>query len=264
MSIANFLLTIATLASWTRSAPNPFLFPLASDGTPAAFSNLTLCSNDSMVVEYVQLPFTTAIGIGLECSGSLEEVNGVTGMIDNTVDSQPSGPCRSFLRYYLVFVLLCSSGAWQQLSNPSLIPFIVENTGKLQWNFSIQDITASPPPDYLPSYTLNFCRFMMYNMSIDSCIYGPWGLATTRLASNSTSPLAYSAAFKVLPANKKAILLTSEEGQTTSSKRIATTTSYATCPPTGIPSAPAVIFKQLDFWPPLAEHLKFPSPALDS
>ncbi|RDL40422.1 uncharacterized protein BP5553_00401 [Venustampulla echinocandica] len=136
-----------------------------------------------------------------------------------------------------------------------------ENNGKIKWDFNISqaDLDAN----------LTFCRFLLFNESIASCSWGPWGLVSQKKSANHTIPLFYSPIFRVLAYNKtqKPALWINVEDRTTSSRlpsTTATSTVNVTCPPSGIPSLAGPVFSRQDgVWPPMAENLTFPVYSLD-
>ena len=76
VAIVCLLLAIISLAIPVRCDPaskQGFIFPRVSDPSIPDVFNLTVHINDSMVVEYTQLPHTTAIGITTDCFDTVQD-----------------------------------------------------------------------------------------------------------------------------------------------------------------------------------------------
>lgn len=133
----------------------------------------------------------------------------------------------------------------------------VENTGKLEWTFNSSDQTY-----WMPSWTV--CQFVLFNGSIASCSYGPWGLTLLVMAGNRSEPISYSPIFDFSQdGNPNGVSnWINKEDTTASSTQLVvpiTSTMNVTCPPSGIPPVPNTIVTQTDVYPPLATGLAFPS-----
>jgi hypothetical protein len=110
-------------------------------------------------------------------------------------------------------------------------------------------LTNSTPPD------LTYCRFQLYNNSIEECSWGPWGLGS-QTDTDTAIPFSSSPVFRVLATNDTHSTPQANSNNTTAPE---TATINLSCPVTGIPSQPPTIFRQNDdIWPPLAGNLIFP------
>ena len=103
----------------------------------------------------------------------------------------------------------------------------------------------------------------MYNHSVASCGWGPWGVVDTTGASDYYDTLYLSDLFRVLAYNetRKPVLWTNGgDGTATPSTPAATPAERVSfyCPPSGVPPRPKQIETRLDVWPPTAENLTFP------
>lgn len=127
-----------------------------------------------------------------------------------------------------------------------------ENTGKVSYG---------PISFYTTSIDDHFCRFKIFNQTISSCIWGPWGLLTRNMA---TGPVFYSPIFRVAAYDKtRDPVLWFNTQQTTISgslpSKTVSLTVDITCPPSGIPPmSPTLASRQTDIWPPMAENVLFP------
>ncbi|KAH8822088.1 hypothetical protein F5884DRAFT_894771 [Xylogone sp. PMI_703] len=126
------------------------------------------------------------------------------------------------------------------------------NTGKVQYDFDLK-LNAS----------LSFCLFALFNDSITSCAWGPWGVSVIE-TTNYYIPLFYSAVFRVFPernGTKPVEWINGQDPTTLASSAAVTATASinVTCPPSGIPAQPTAITRQVDIWPPVAGNLKFPA-----
>lgn len=141
-----------------------------------------------------------------------------------------------------------------------------ENTGQVQFNFSLYSIwssacefdgNSSEAGCLEPDQT--YCRFQLFNASIVSCSWGPWGLGGIEVA-NRSLPLYFSPILRVKEASSATNdtkLWKSPADKTTTPP--ASATVNVTCPATGIPSQLPQIFTQdEDIWPPMVENLAFP------
>lgn len=75
LPIAVLLPTILSLAVLSRCATNKsqgFIFPPVLDPSNPVVDGLTIHNGDAMVVEYTQLPHTTAVSINVACDPALE------------------------------------------------------------------------------------------------------------------------------------------------------------------------------------------------
>jgi hypothetical protein len=115
-----------------------------------------------------------------------------------------------------------------------------------------------------------WCNFALYNYTIDTCNYGPWGPGMFQMPPNyNFDAVALSAVFVVQPADDSLApaLVTNPADQTAStgpSPLTATALCTQTCPPSGIPARPQpVSYTAEDFWPPMASSLVFPTLAYD-
>jgi hypothetical protein len=76
ITILRVLLAIIPLSFLAIGEPSPkqgFTFPQVSNASVSNVSNLVVRSNDSMVVEYGSLPYSTAVGIAMNCSNTVED-----------------------------------------------------------------------------------------------------------------------------------------------------------------------------------------------
>jgi hypothetical protein len=125
-----------------------------------------------------------------------------------------------------------------------------ENTGKLKYNLALSQTNLDD--------NFTFCRLVLFNNSIDSCLWGSDGLIFQNMALNYSIPLFFSSIFRVLPRNntQEPVVWSSVENSTVGStaSKTATSTVTVTCPPSGI-SAPII---ELDIWPIMTDNLTFP------
>lgn len=124
-----------------------------------------------------------------------------------------------------------------------------ESTGTLLWNLG-----NSTGEDF------NYCLFVLYNWTIQSCSWGPFGLTGWEVSGASQGPLLVSELFKILPANTKGpSLIELAKTTTQSAAPVTATPGNVTCPPSGIPAAPiSTAAAQMEMIPPLANGVTFP------
>jgi hypothetical protein len=200
-----------------------FIYPGVSDNPVANVSDIVVYQNDTMVVEYSQLEWTTTLLMSMNCF-----IN-QTGA--QTVDPQA----------------IDGETGWVSQFGP------YENTGLVLWNFSsvyVEDAT-------------NYCRFLLYNESLNGCSWDPWGQEISPPINYWAYPFAYSPIFQVLTnvtSDRKPKLWTQEATATqkVDASKTISTTQIATCPPSGIPASPTPSAWAVDMYPPLDDGLEFP------
>lgn len=91
------LLAVISLVSraQTQSTALGFIYPKVANASVPDVSNITVHTNDSIIVEYTKFAHTTAIGISLACYDTLQHALGNT-----TADSglYPDGACKCVFR----------------------------------------------------------------------------------------------------------------------------------------------------------------------
>jgi hypothetical protein len=184
----------------------------------------TIHFKNDIVIEYTLPDNVKALWLSQQCYAAINDTNSTCGF----GPALQSGVCRCLRNERYPYREV------QQLIQKNKIDN--ESTGTLLWNLG-----HSTGEGY------NYCFFALYNWTISSCSWGPFGLTGWEVSATNQGPLLVSELFKISPPSSEGPSLI-ELGKTTtqSPAPVTATPGNVTCPPSGIPAAP--ISMRLQKW----------------
>ncbi|RFU27227.1 hypothetical protein B7463_g9106, partial [Scytalidium lignicola] len=244
--------------SSSQSTSLGFIFPDVSNSSIPDVCDLVAHTGDLVIVEYTPLPSATTVSIGLGCYDSVADA--LQSQAASNEYFVTFGPSNKKEKKETDQDIDCSLVKVKIQSADNILcatRSTDNNTGKLGYLLEADQDE--------PDLNLTFCRFVLYNTSIEACSWGPWGTINLTVGGqDNLHPLFYSPIFQMRPnTTQKHTEWLSGADKTASSSPAwvtATTTMNYVCPPSGIPPAPTKIARQDNVWPLMADGLVFPEP----
>lgn len=132
------------------------------------------------------------------------------------------------------------------------------NTGILDWDLNLDSYSFH-------SVAQQYCFFALWNGSLETCTWGPFGVLSYSMPENSSTPLAYSVIFELLPQNTSegsALWVDGNKEELALGVANMTMTKLpvaSACPSMSISPGGIDMTTSLEFWPPLKTGIDFPT-----